>query len=238
MSPEQLQSAKDTDARTDVYALGVILYEALTGSLPFSGDSYSALVLAIANTQPKPPRALCPEIPEALEHVVLHAMHKDRALRFQSVEALIAALLPFASVPSAGSGEHPSRELAAVPGMRRTGARRGLWAATLVLAVAGLSWSWWMSRAGAPASQVEPVAAEPAPKPKAAVEAAPIAAPPALPSAPAVLAPAAPAPEPAPVPTPTRVRSRRPVAPAPTAVESPPAATAAPRSGRIAVDDL
>src|SRR5262249_40137221 len=84
------------------YAFGVILYEALTGRVPFNADSYSALVLAIANSKPRPVRELKPEVPANLERVVAKAMEKDCAARYQSMDALIAALAPFASIRSGG----------------------------------------------------------------------------------------------------------------------------------------
>ena len=95
MSPEQLASAQDTDARTDVYAFGVILYEALTGQLPFVADSYSGLVLAVAHDPPKPPSELCPDIPPELERVILRALSKQRQDRPQSVDELHELLAPF-----------------------------------------------------------------------------------------------------------------------------------------------
>jgi serine/threonine protein kinase len=122
MSPEQLASAQDTDARTDVYAFGVILYEALTGQLPFVADSYSGLVLAVAHDPPRPPSALCPDIPPELERVILRALSKQRHDRPPSVDALYALLLPFASAPQPAE---------AAP--RRAPARRNLsWLPVLV----------------------------------------------------------------------------------------------------------
>jgi serine/threonine-protein kinase len=95
MSPEQLASAQDTDERTDVYAFGVMLYEALTGQLPFIADSYSGLVLAVAHDPPRPPRELSPDIPRDLERVILQALSKQRQDRQPSVDALHDAIVPF-----------------------------------------------------------------------------------------------------------------------------------------------
>jgi serine/threonine protein kinase len=99
MSPEQLASAQDTDERTDVYAFGVILYEALTGQLPFVADSYSALVLAVAHQQPRPPSELCPDIPRELARLILQALSKRRQDRPESVDTLHDLLAPFGSAP-------------------------------------------------------------------------------------------------------------------------------------------
>jgi serine/threonine protein kinase len=95
MSPEQLVSAQETDERTDVYAFGVMLYEALTGQLPFVADSYSGLVLAVAHDPPRPPRELCPDIPRELERVILQALSKRREDRPQTVGSLHASIAPF-----------------------------------------------------------------------------------------------------------------------------------------------
>jgi serine/threonine-protein kinase len=156
MSPEQLHSVRDTDARTDVYAFGIILYEALTGSVPFVGDSYSALVLAIANGKPRTPRELRPEIPVELERVVLRAMDKDRDTRFRSMDALIMALLPFASVKTVGSGEHISLEM-----QRSTQppARRSRLLVTLVPLLVLAALAWWLARGSAPLDAGKPRAA-------------------------------------------------------------------------------
>jgi serine/threonine-protein kinase len=97
MSPERLASAQATDERTDVYAFGVMLYEALTGRLPFVADSYSGLVLAVAHDRPQPPSELCPDIPRQLERVILLALSKQREDRPQTVDSLHDLLAPFGS---------------------------------------------------------------------------------------------------------------------------------------------
>src|SRR5262249_17676765 len=96
MAPEQLRSARDVDRRADVWALGVILYETLTGRPPFTGTSVTDLAIAIATELPATPRSLRPELPEALEAIILRCLEKRRESRFATVEALTAALEPFA----------------------------------------------------------------------------------------------------------------------------------------------
>jgi serine/threonine-protein kinase len=96
MSPEQLRDAAEIDGRTDVYAFGVILYEALTGRVPFDAENYSALILEIATGTPKRPRQLRSEIPEGLERVVQKAMARDPADRYSNIESLVRSLEPFA----------------------------------------------------------------------------------------------------------------------------------------------
>jgi serine/threonine-protein kinase len=96
MSPEQIRGSSEVDQRTDVYAFGVILYEALCGRVPFDADAYSALILEIATGTPKRPRELRPELPEALDRVVMKAMAREPGDRYQTVEALARALEPFA----------------------------------------------------------------------------------------------------------------------------------------------
>jgi serine/threonine protein kinase len=97
MSPEQIRGSDNLDRRADVYSFGVILYEALTGQVPFIADTYGALVLEIATGIPKTPSELVPGLPEELSYVVLRAMARNAPDRFQDIEALINALEPFLS---------------------------------------------------------------------------------------------------------------------------------------------
>jgi hypothetical protein len=87
-SPEQINDAAAVDARTDVYSLGVTLYQCLTGSPPFAGESVDQVFHRILSAEPVPPRKLAPSIPRDLETVVLQAMERDPARRYPSAGAL------------------------------------------------------------------------------------------------------------------------------------------------------
>jgi serine/threonine protein kinase len=96
MSPEQMASSRNVDARTDIWALGMILFKMLTGKAPYQAESLLDLATKIANDPPLRPRALRPEIPEALEAAVMRCLEKDRDRRFGSVAELAVALVDFA----------------------------------------------------------------------------------------------------------------------------------------------
>ena len=96
MSPEHVRSARDVDRRTDVWALGVILFELLTGTLPFPALSQSELIAKISADPPLRLRALKPSAPEGLESAILKCLQKDRDRRFSSVAELALSLAPFA----------------------------------------------------------------------------------------------------------------------------------------------
>ncbi|HEY0466019.1 MAG TPA: serine/threonine-protein kinase [Polyangiaceae bacterium] len=100
MSPEQGQSARNVDARTDIWSLGVILYELLTGEPPFPGESLGEVLSAVIQHTPKPIRWLRPEVPEGLEQAVMRALEKPIDQRFQNIGELSAALVEFAPLRS------------------------------------------------------------------------------------------------------------------------------------------
>ncbi len=95
MSPEQMRSSKNVDARSDIWALGVILYELFTGRVPFEAEAIPELCLKVVQDPAEPPRSIRPEIPEGLSAVVLKCLEKDPAMRFENVADLAAALEPY-----------------------------------------------------------------------------------------------------------------------------------------------
>jgi serine/threonine-protein kinase len=103
MSPEQVRSSKTVDARTDVWALGVIAYELLAGVQPFEAETVTGLCAKIVADEPPSLRSIRPDVPAAFEVVVLRCLEKNPASRYQSVAELASALRPFASAEARAS---------------------------------------------------------------------------------------------------------------------------------------
>ncbi|NIM58548.1 MAG: PEGA domain-containing protein [Candidatus Aminicenantes bacterium] len=91
MSPEQVE-AKEVDQRTDIYSLGVILYEMLTGRLPFEGDTPLSIAVKQKTEKPPDPRSLNPKISEELSRVILRCMAKEKNKRYQKAERILTDL--------------------------------------------------------------------------------------------------------------------------------------------------
>jgi serine/threonine protein kinase len=109
MSPEQLMSARDVDMTTDIWALGVICYELLTGKPPFLADTLPQLCMAISSLAPTPLRNYRPDLPIEVEGLLLRCLEKDRGKRFATVSQFANELMKFAPRRSRLSAERIER---------------------------------------------------------------------------------------------------------------------------------
>lgn len=173
-APEQLQALPTVDERADVYSMGAVLYEMVTGETMFDADSLYDVMKAQVEQAPPAPIAKNPEIPRALNDLILTALEKDPARRFQSAGAFLAALEDVKhglSCTAAGPVPPPDEAVAVVP---RVLARRAIPIAVAVLTLTALGLAVWndiSSRAEFSRQIAEDVArpplAHPAPPPEA-----------------------------------------------------------------------
>ncbi len=255
MSPEQAQ-ALDVDPRSDLYAVGVLLYRLLTGDTPFAGDTPMLTMLAHVNDRPVPPRELEPKISSELETIILGALEKDPWQRAESARAMRAALLAcpeakevrpdssprLAPVVAPAVATSPAaativRESPTRPVQRRSqGAQRAV-VALLVLSIAAIVFALTRPTSNTPdeaASTATSIAA--APWPESVVSPAVVTPTPAPEPAPTAAPEAAPAPTPEPAPTPAPTPEPAPTAkpPAPEPTPEPAPAKTPPPSPRPA----
>jgi len=92
MAPEQATGSAEIDRRTDIYAVGIILYEAVTGRVPFQAETFNQLLFEIALAKIIPARQLVPELDPAIDSIIMKASARDPAHRFQTAEDFVAAL--------------------------------------------------------------------------------------------------------------------------------------------------
>ena len=109
MAPEQMIASREVDGRTDVWSLGVVLYQLLTGRGPFNGTTMTELCARILQEPHAPVRATRPDVPFELEAVVGRCLEKDRVRRFASVADLAEAIAPFGGQSAAMSAERARR---------------------------------------------------------------------------------------------------------------------------------
>jgi serine/threonine protein kinase len=110
MAPEQMKTSKDADARSDLWSIGVVMYQLITGRPPFAGESYAELVLKVSGEQPSP---MMVPLPPGLGEVILRCLEKNPMMRPQNVGELARQLAPYATDPitAASSAQRTTRIL-------------------------------------------------------------------------------------------------------------------------------
>ncbi len=136
MSPEQVQGGRG-DARSDIYAWGVMMYEILTGETPCPGDNAMAVMIGHLQGNVEPVRKARPDVPPSLEAVVLHAMRRHPESRYQSVDDLVADLNQLDSLDPAAYDLSPEKALGAMA-VAASGKRLWAYAGLIALVFIGV----------------------------------------------------------------------------------------------------
>ena len=134
MSPEQIQGERG-DSRSDVYAWGVMMYELLTGKVPFGGDNWMAVMAGHLGEHPTPIANLRPDVPPALAAVVTHAMRRRAANRYQTMDEVVHDLDHLDEVDPTSFDQTPEPSIG---GMASVNSEKRLWALVALVAVAFL----------------------------------------------------------------------------------------------------